>query len=200
MKKIFFLLAIYSLFIISCGHKHSHEGHSHDHEHAETEHEGHSHDHEHEGEEGEHVHSEECTHDHENESDSHTEIPGTITFTKAQASKIDFSVENPVFEPLGQVIRTTAQIVSDQTDESIIAARTSGIVMFAGGNIVEGKNVGPGQVLFYVSGSGMAENNVNVRLTEAQSAYTKAEADYNRSQELAKDKIVSDKELRQIKS
>jgi RND family efflux transporter MFP subunit len=65
---------------------------------------------------------------------------------------------------------------------------------------VEGKSINPGQVLFYVSGSGMADNNINVRLTEAQSAYSKAEADYKRSQELSKDKIVSDKELRQVKS
>ncbi len=216
MKKIFFLLAVYSLFIISCGQKHSH---AHDHEHTETEHEGHTHDHNHENE-GEHEHSEECTHNHSHEGDSsdhvhteecnhdhdsheghnHTEIPGAITFTKAQASKIDFSVENPVSEPLGQVIKTTARIISDQTDESIVAARTSGIVVFAGNDIVEGKSVSSGQTLFYVSGSGMAENNVNVRLTEAQSTYAKAEADYNRSLELAKDKIVSDKELRQIKS
>jgi len=209
MKKIFFLLAVYSLFIISCGHKHSHdghEGHDHDHEHTETGHEGHDHDHE-----GEHTHDHEHDHDHDHEGEhdhshgdhdhgSTTDVPGSITFTKAQASKIEFSVEMPAYEPLGQVIRTTAKIMSDQTDESIIVACTSGIVLFAGNNIVEGKSVTSGQVLFSVSGSGMADNNVNVRLTEAQSAYTKAEADYNRSLELAKDKIVSDKELRLVKS
>ena len=209
MKKIFFLLAVYSLFIISCGHKHSHDGHeghdhSHDHEHTEAGHEGHNHTHDHE-------HDHECEHDHSHDHDSHeghdhshdhdhADMSSAITFTKAQASKIEFSVEIPAYEPLGQVIRTTAKIMSDQTDESIIVARTSGIVLFAGNNIVEGKSVTSGQVLFTVSGSGMADNNVNVRLTEAQSAYAKAEADYNRSLELAKDKIVSDKELRLIKS
>ncbi len=213
MKKIFFLLAVYSLFIISCGHKHSHDTeHTHDHEntaeHSHGEHENeheHSeecdHDHDHEHEDGhEHNHSEEDEHGHDHDTMKHETIKGAITFTKAQASKIDFSVENPVFESLGQVIRTTARITSDQMDESTVVARTSGIIVFAGNNIVEGNSITSGQVLFYVSGSGMADNNVNVRLAEAQSIYNKAETDYNRSQELAKDKIVSDKELRQIKS
>ena len=208
MKKIFFLLAIYSLFIISCGHKHSHDeheghDHSHDHEHTEAGHKGHDHTHEHDHE-CEHDHSHDHDHSHEGHDHSHdhdhADMSGAITFTKAQASKIDFLVENPAFEPLGQVIRTTARITSDQTDESIVVARTSGIVIFAGNNVVEGKSVTAGQVLFSISGSGMADNNVNVRLAEAQSAYTKAEADYNRSLELAKDKIVSDKELRLVKS
>ncbi|MDR1370466.1 MAG: efflux RND transporter periplasmic adaptor subunit [Dysgonamonadaceae bacterium] len=204
MKKIFFLLAFYSLFMISCGHKHTQDEHNHEHGHehaeaeAEADHDGN--EHEHEGEQ--HEHSEECTHDHDHEEDSHDHenVSGAISFTKVQASKIDFSVDNPLFEPSGQVIRTTARIVSDQTDESIVVARTSGIVLFSGNNIVEGKSVTSGQVLFYVSGSGMADNNMNVRLAEAQSTYAKAEADYSRSQELAKDKIVSDKELRRIRS
>ncbi|GHT71262.1 cation efflux system protein [Bacteroidia bacterium] len=202
MKKQFFLLIVYSLFIISCSHKHTHD---HDHNHTETSHETndheHSHNHEHSGDSHEHEHTGEEEHNHDHNGDQErTEITGAITFTKVQSSKIDFLVEKPVFEPLGQVIKTTARISSDQTDESVVAARTSGIVMFAGNNVTEGKSVVPGQALFYVSGAGMADNSVNVRLIEARSAYIKAETDYNRSQELAKNKIVSDKELGQVKN
>jgi RND family efflux transporter MFP subunit len=41
----------------------------------------------------------------------------------------------------------------------------------------------------------MADNNISVRFTEAQNNYEKAKADYERAQELAKDKIVSEKDL-----
>ena len=172
MKKIFYIIAAYSLFIISCGHSHSHGDHDH---------EGHNHSH------GEQTHE-------------NTEKPGTITFSQAQANQIDFAVETPILGPLGQIIKTTARIVSDQTDETIVAARTSGIVIFTGNTAVEGKNVSPGQELFSISGSGIAENSINVRLAEAQSLYLKAETDYLRAQNLAKDKIVSDKELLNIRT
>ncbi|MBK6964393.1 MAG: efflux RND transporter periplasmic adaptor subunit [Bacteroidales bacterium] len=101
----------------------------------------------------------------------------------------------PKSEPFGQVIKTTAQVQPAQGDEILVSAKTSGILMFSSGNVTEGKSVSAGQVLFSVSGSGMAENNSTVRFLEAQNNYEKARADYDRIKELAKDKIVSDKDL-----
>ncbi len=124
--------------------------------------------------------------------------PNAIAFSKEQSWKIDFATALPAVESFGQVIKTTAQVLSSQGDETVIVARTSGIVLFSGNAIVEGKDITSGQELFTVSGSGMAENNVNVRLTEAQSTYRKAEADYKRAQELVREKIVSDKDFLQI--
>lgn len=119
----------------------------------------------------------------------------TVVFTKEQSWKIDFATAQPVNEPFGQVIKTTARVMSAQGEEMIVAAKTSGMVVFKGGNVLEGISVNAGQALFSVSGSGMADNNSAVRYFEAQNNFNKAKSNYDRIKELAKDKIVSEKEL-----
>jgi membrane fusion protein, heavy metal efflux system len=121
--------------------------------------------------------------------------PFAAVFTKEQSWKVDFAAEMPKSEPFGQVIKTTAQVQSAQGDEIMVSAKTNGMLMFSSGNVLEGKSVSNGQVLFSVSGSGMAENSSTVRFLEAQNNFEKAKADYERMNELAKDKIVSDKDL-----
>lgn len=122
-----------------------------------------------------------------------------ISFTKEQQTKIEFATELPNIEFFGQVIKTVGRIESSQADETILPAKTSGVIFFEE-DIVEGQAVYAGQKLFTISGSGMAEKNVNVQFTEAQTNFRKAEADYKRVQELIKDKIVSNKEFLEIKS
>jgi RND family efflux transporter MFP subunit len=136
--------------------------------------------------------------EHQPDNQEHQDTSG-ISFTKEQQAKIEFAVEQPGIEFFGQVIKTVGRIESSQADETILPAKTSGIVRFAE-NIAEGQAVSAGRKLFTISGSGMAENNVNVQFMEAQTNYRKAEANYRRAQELLKDKIVSGKEFLEIKS
>ncbi|MDR3338585.1 MAG: efflux RND transporter periplasmic adaptor subunit [Candidatus Symbiothrix sp.] len=165
MKKIFFVMAVYSLTFIACHHKEqAHEGH----EHAEAE--------------------------------ETSANPEAIRFGKEQQEKIAFSVEHPVVEPFGQVIRTTALIQSSQTDETVVPARTSGIVLFSGNNITEGQSVHAGRQLFAISGDGMAVNNANVRFVEAKNNYRQTEAAYKRAGELVKTKIISEKDFLQAQT
>jgi RND family efflux transporter MFP subunit len=119
----------------------------------------------------------------------------TTVFTKEQSWKIEFATAYPDVESFGQVIKTTAQVQSTIGDEQIVISKASGIVLYSGPNILEGQNVTKGQKLFSISSSGIAENNLSVRFSEASNNYTKAKADYDRVKELVKDKIVSDKEL-----
>ncbi len=119
----------------------------------------------------------------------------TTVFTKEQSWKIDFATELPKKEPYGQVIKTTAQVQSAQGDEIIISAKTSGIVKLLDNTIQEGKEVSKRQILFSISGSELADNNISVRYTEAKNNFQKAKSDYERADELAKDKIVSEKDL-----
>ena len=116
-------------------------------------------------------------------------------FTKEQSWKIDFATEFPKTEAFGQVIKTTAQVQSAQGDEILVSAKTNGIVMLSIDNVLEGKSISSGQVLFSISGSGLADNNSAVQFMKAQNDYEKAKSDYERSKELAKDKIVSEKDL-----
>lgn len=123
-----------------------------------------------------------------------------IVFTKEQSWKVDFSTDQPVMKPFGQVIKTTAQVQSAPDDEITVAAKTNGVVVFSGSKVLEGQSVSAGQSLFTVSGAGMADNNSALRYSEALNNYQKAKADYDRQSELAKDKIVSEKELLSTKN
>ena len=118
-----------------------------------------------------------------------------VLFTKEQSWKVDFATDEVKREPFSQIIRTTAQIQPSQIDEKVVVAKASGIVMFSGNVIVEGKTVSSGQSLFSIESGGFAENNLDVRYAEAASEYNKAKTEYERKKELAKDRIVSEREL-----
>lgn len=122
------------------------------------------------------------------------------TFTKEQSWKVNFSTEPCRVEPFGQVIKTMAQVMPAQGDEQIITAKTSGIVLLAGNDIVVGKSVNKGQRLFSVESGDFVDNNLSVRYQEASSEYERAKSEYERKKELAKDKIVSESELQRAKS
>jgi len=81
-----------------------------------------------------------------------------------------------------------------------VTARTGGVISFAGLSIMEGLNVSHGQTLLTIKGSGFAENNSAVRFAEAQNNFEKAKADYERAILLAEDKIVSEKQLLEVKT
>lgn len=118
-----------------------------------------------------------------------------VTFTKEKSWKVDFATSLPQSGSLGQVIKTTAQIQPAQGDEAIVTARSSGLVRFSEGQVLEGKNVSAGQRLFSISGGGLTDNNMAVRFAEARNNYHRARSEYERSRDLAKERIVSDKDL-----
>ena len=159
-----------------------HHGHDHEHEH---EHEGccdHEHGHDH--------------HHHDEEEEHHHDAPAnSVKFTKEQSSIIDFATTEVCAEKFGRVIKATAQVVSSQGDEQVAASRASGVVRFAGNDIVEGAIVKKGQRLFTIESSGMADGNMGVRYQEASSNYNVAKAEYERKADLAQKGIVSQAEL-----
>ena len=123
-----------------------------------------------------------------------------IAFIKEMSWKVNFSTVPCLDEPFGQVIRTMAQIQPSQGDERVITAKTSGIVAIPEAGLVDGKSVNTGQALFYIESGDMADNNLTVRYREAESNYNLTKKEYERKQELAKDRIVSESELLQAKA
>lgn len=174
------------------GHNHNHEGHNHEghnHEGHEHSHEGHDHSHE-----GHH-------HDHEGHSHAHAETSANgVTFTKEQSWKIDFATEKLNLMQFGSVIATSAQVLPSQGDEREASAKASGIVVFSNPNLVEGAAVSAGQRLFSIESSGMADNNMSVRYQEAAANFKAAKSEYERKQQLAEDKIVSQSDLERARS
>lgn len=117
----------------------------------------------------------------------------STSFTKEQSWKTDFATGFPVESKFGKIIRTTAMVSPSQGNEAVVTSGTDGIVKLAASGLAPGSEVKAGQVLFTLSGTG--ESNISVRYAEAKSNYEKAKADYERMSELAKDRIVADKEL-----
>jgi len=123
-----------------------------------------------------------------------------VVFPKEQSWNVDFSTEEVVSEPFGEVIRTVAQVEPSQGDERVVVAKASGIVRLAGNDLVEGKAVGAGQGLFSIDSEGMADDNMLVRYREAESAYNFAKSEYERKKELAGEHLVTEGDLRRAKA
>lgn len=132
--------------------------------------------------------------------DTHPESSNGITFNKSQSWKVGFATEVVKKSEFGQVIRTTAQVQPSSGDERIISSKTDGVVIFQNNQIVPGKQVGAGQKLFYIDASEMADNNLSVRLLEAENEYARAKEEFERKEELSKDNIVSQSELLMAKT
>ena len=118
-----------------------------------------------------------------------------IVFTKEQSWKLEFETQNTVSKPFGEIIKTTALSSPCIAGEVIISAKSNGIVDLRSHHITEGMQVRKGEELFVISGSELANNNSSVRFLEAKNNYEKAVSNFERSKELAKDKIVTNKEL-----
>jgi len=121
-------------------------------------------------------------------------------FTKEQSWKVDFATEVSRKEPFGQIIKTTAQLLSSQAGEQVIVAKTGGIVIFSSGDILEGKEVKRSETLFRVESSSMAVENMSVRYNEISAEYARAKTEYERKLKLASEKIVSESELLKAKT
>ena len=124
----------------------------------------------------------------------------TSVFTKEQSWKIDFKTELPANKPFGQVIKTAAQIKTAPSDEIVLTAKSNGVVHFKTGDLVEGKRVSAGESLFTITGNQLAVNNSSVLYAEAKNNYEAAKIEFERKQELAKEKIVSEKDLNEARN
>lgn len=160
---------------------------------------GGDHDHDHEGDhhdKGEHHHE---AGDHDHDEDNH-EDPNIVFFSKEQSATVDFATAKVAKKPFGEVLRTVALVEPSNGDERVVVAKASGIVHLSGDKVVVGKPVSAGESLFTVNASAMADNNLSVRLKEAESVWNLAKKEYERKQELVKDKIVSEAEFQAAKA
>ena len=120
---------------------------------------------------------------------------GAITFTKEQSWQIDFSTSEVHSGAVGQVIRASAKVLSAQNDESVVVAKTSGVVHFLHDLKPTGSAVRVGEALVSISGSGMSENSLSVKYSEAKANYAQAKQEYERHKKLIADKLVSQEQF-----
>ena len=147
----------------------------------------------------EHAHIHEHEHEHSHAHD-HDHGDNIVVFSNVQGQKVGLALEKVALRPFGQVIKTSAQVLPSQGDEREATATTSGVVVFSNPNLVAGTAVKAGQQLFEIESSGMADNNMSVRFQEAAANYQAAKVAYERKQQLAEDKIVSQNDLEQARA
>ena len=174
------LTALYlTMMVCAVGCKHSHE-HNHTHEHEQHDHEAEQHDHEHEGESKEHS--------------------NLIFFPKEQSETVDFALAKAEMVPFGEVVRTMVLVEPSNGDERVIVARASGIVHLAGDKAVDGKGVKAGESLFSVDAAAMADNNLSVKVKEAESEYNRAKKEYERKEAMLKERLVTEGDFQRAKA
>ncbi len=127
----------------------------------------------------------------------HGENP--IKFSKEQAWKSDFKVQQVKRSTFHQVLKTSGQIISAPGDEITLSATASGITKFVNNRIVDGLAVRAGEALFAISGKGLTEGNSETKSADAKLFLDNAKKNYDRATELVKDQIISQKEFNQRK-
>ena len=184
MKKIgtTFLALSVALFFSCGGHNH------HNHEEAH----GHEADHEHNIESA-HSHSDS---EHSEKKNSHEGHADEIIFSKHQAEEAGVKIETATPAKFRTSLQVSGQIISGQGDEQTVVATSAGIVRFANASIAEGAAVSAGQTIAFVSSKNIQDGDPSEK---AKAAYEAAKSDYNRAKELAKEQIVSQKDLAQLK-
>jgi membrane fusion protein, heavy metal efflux system len=124
---------------------------------------------------------------------------GSITFLKEQAWKIDFANQEIKRQSFHEVIKTSGQLLAKPSDETVVTARSNGVVQW-NDDVVTGGTVQQGKRLFIISSGNLATGNIESQYREAKLNFEKAEADYNRVQPLLADKIISSKDYLEIKN
>ncbi len=124
---------------------------------------------------------------------------GDISYLKEQTWKIEFANAPVKNEMIYDIIKTTGEIQSAPGDEVTIAARSNGIVKFAGSGNVAGSSIRSGQSMFIVTGGEIAFENIEAAKESARSELAIAKSEYERTGELIKDKLITQGEYQQAR-
>jgi RND family efflux transporter MFP subunit len=171
MKKYITGLFIIAALVVGCHSEHNHSTTAHQHEESE--------EHHHDG------------HDHES-----GEHANEISFTRQQAAAVGLVVQTIESGTFRQVIKTSGQIQSAQGDEVTIVATSAGTVSFVNASITDGTAVRAGEAIVNISAKNIQDGDPSVK---AKIEYETAQKEYQRAEELIKDKIISAKDFEQIR-
>ncbi|MFT4521640.1 MAG: cobalt-zinc-cadmium efflux system membrane fusion protein [Bacteroidia bacterium] len=128
-----------------------------------------------------------------------TEKSDDITYLKEQAWKVGFANVQLTKQVFNEIVKTSGQVLSAPGDEIMVTANTSGSVLFSGTKTKVGSVVHAGTNLFAISGGNISTGTIDASYKVAKVNYEKAKADYERSVELSKDNIISQREYLQSK-
>ena len=207
IKHIFFAISI--TVLTSCGtsekentsHNHSHETEHHAHSHAHNVHKSHNHKHNHDGhlhahDKNNHTHGHHAhNHVHQTTTDIHTENSDEIVFSNSKAERFGVKINKVVKSTFNDIIKVSGQILPAQSDESVISAKSSGIIKL-NSNAIVGKQVANGSSIGFISSQNIAGGDAN---ETAQINFDAAKRELERITPLYNEKIITEREYNQAK-
>ncbi len=125
---------------------------------------------------------------------------GLIRFTKEQAWISRFNVIQIKPDSFARVITASGEFLAMPGEKQNVIAKSQGSVLFATRNLVQGKYVNKGDVLFTLSGQGLADNNIMVRFNEAKINFQISKSNLARHETLRSEKIISERQYQETKS
>ncbi|MDR1356971.1 MAG: efflux RND transporter periplasmic adaptor subunit [Tannerellaceae bacterium] len=146
---------------------------------------------------GDRPHSEDDGHEHEHGSEDATGDRLSIfefDAEKAAAVGLETRVVRPA--PFSEAIKTGGRISAAQGDEQTLTATLPGVVAFKKTAFVEGAMVKKGQAVLSLVTGNLASGDIAVR---TRAVYERAKSEYERAQELIKDRIISEREFNQAR-
>lgn len=184
-------------------HEHSHEDHSHKH----LEEENHSHDMHEQKEEKQHSHEyeEDCAqshgdHKHEHfygETDSHSH--GQDSHDEAiEIQNLEVITVKP--QNFIKTITTVGTIQISPSNETLITAKTEGIIEFLKKDLVVGKEIKKGKGLFSISSKKIVGDNIEIQFINNKNSYIQSKENCKRAKNLIADNIISRNEFLDRKS
>lgn len=117
-----------------------------------------------------------------------------ISYLKEQAWKVPFANIPIQTTTYYSIIKTSGTVTSSPGDESVVAAKSNGIVRFMNQNLTTGSLISAGKPMFAITGGGVAQGNIDASYQQALANYKQAKTNYERAEELVKDQIVSQRE------
>ena len=169
--------------------KHEHAGHTHNHTGHNHNHAGHNHNH------AGHEHSKQVKENNAHLGHEHSENSDEIVFSNQKAKH--FGVETSIIKRgnFNDIIKVSGEILPAQGDESVISAKSSGILKL-NTNAIEGKSLVAGTSIGYISSQNISGGDAN---EAARINYEAAKRELERITPLYKDKIITEREYNQVK-
>jgi len=117
-----------------------------------------------------------------------------VSFTKEQAWRADFQVQEIHPGPFYSVIRASGRVKSQPQAQFAVHSQAQGAVTLM---VVLGESVQRGELLAVISSTGI-ENNITQKLNESFIAFERSRADYARSKPLANRQLISQREFLEV--
>ncbi|MCF0243917.1 MAG: efflux RND transporter periplasmic adaptor subunit [Bacteroidaceae bacterium] len=119
-----------------------------------------------------------------------------IIFTKECAKAAGLKVETVVAGDFREGIKTSGQVLAAQGDDETLVAKSSGVLKITATSLVEGAQVSGGKTLFSITSGSMSDGDVT---NKSRIEYEAAVREYNRAADLAKDQLITQSELNELK-